>query len=77
MYNPKISRKEADRDLTFRELKTILESMTDDELDMTATVYTEYPDEFWPIKHIFCTKYTDVLDKNHPYFSTVPNDPGY
>lgn len=52
--------------MTYRELKTVLESLTPDQLNMDVTVLNTSDVEFYPVKPV---KSIDVwkLDENHPY----------
>ena len=53
------------KNLTYRELLAIINQLTPEQLDMTATVYDGANDEYLPINAME-TADTDVLDDNHP-----------
>ena len=55
------------KNLTYRELLSMINKLTPEQLNMTATVYDGVNDEFLPINAIE-TPDTDVLDNNHPVF---------
>ena len=55
------------KNLTYRELLSMINKLTPEQLNMTATVYDGANDEFLPINAIE-TPDTDVLDNNHPVF---------
>jgi hypothetical protein len=57
--------------ITYRELQRMLGRMTDEQLDMDISVYSEAPDEFYSVEGIGFIKdgeeASDVLDVGHPY----------
>lgn len=55
--------------MTYNELKKILDNMTSEELNQTATVYLNYEDEFAPISSVLVAQESDILDDGHIYFS--------
>ena len=55
---------------TYRDLLTMLQSMTDEQLDCTPTVYIEGVDEYYPATTLLtASDNNQVLDENHPYIS--------
>lgn len=54
--------------MTYRELKAFVESLSDEHLDCTATVYLEGKDEYIEVNDTTFTVESedDVLDDNHP-----------
>lgn len=58
---------------TYRELLKALKELTEEELDMTATIYDKTFDAYMPIDNTEKTADDDVLDANHPII--VINDP--
>jgi len=58
--------------LTYRELLNSLITLTEDELNMTATVYLADVDEFIPLStFLFSDEENDVLDEGHPYIMSL------
>lgn len=55
--------------ITYRELLNKLNSFTNEQLDMTATIYISDSNEFYGVNQLKITTDTDVLDENHPYLS--------
>lgn len=55
--------------ITYRELLNKIKSFTDEQLDMTATIYVNDTDEFYGVNTVKITTETDTLDENHPYLS--------
>ena len=56
--------------MTYRELKEILNSMTETELNQTVTAYLNLEDEFTPISSVLISDSSeDRLDQGHVYFS--------
>lgn len=56
--------------MTFRGLADRIAQMEPYQLDMTATVYVEGFDEFYPIKDVTVITETGVLDAGHPVMNT-------
>jgi len=55
---------------TYKDLLTMLQSMTAEQLDCTPTVYDPDADEYYPITTLLTAADTnDVLDFDHPYLS--------
>ena len=53
--------------ITYRELITILQGLSEEELDQTATVVNTDSEEVYPISAIKATTETDILDAGHIY----------
>ncbi len=58
---------------TYRELLKALKELTEEELDMTATIYDKTFDAYMPIDYTEKTVDDDVLEAYHPII--VINDP--
>ena len=59
-----------ERVMNYRELKQILNSMTESELDQTATVYVNEEDEFYAVNSVrISDESCDQLDPEHLYLS--------
>ena len=58
---------------TYRELLEALKALTEEELDMTATIYDKTFDAYMHIDYTEMTVDDDVLDECHPVI--VINDP--
>lgn len=57
---------------TFRDLRDALNTLTDEQLDSTLTLYRENEDEFYSVAAVLeCTNEDDVLDKDHPYLQFI------
>jgi hypothetical protein len=58
------------KNLSYKQLAELIGNMTDEQQNMTATVYINGEDEFYPINSIEFSKEgeCDALDDNHPYF---------
>lgn len=54
--------------ISYRELKEVLENMTEEELDQIATVHTENG-EFYPIRTVTITTFDDILAKGQIYLT--------
>ena len=55
---------------TYRDLLTLLQSMTDEQLDCTPTVYIDGVDEYYPATTLLTASDSNqVLNENHPYIS--------
>ena len=61
---------------TYRDLLTMLQSMTNEQLDCTPTIYipdfntTIYGDEYYPVTTLMtASDNNQVLHVDHPYFS--------
>ena len=55
---------------TYRELLTLLQSMTDEQLDCTPTVYIDGVDEYYPATTLMtASDDNQVLPVDHPYIS--------
>ena len=55
---------------TYRDLLTMLQSMNDEQLDCTPTIYDPDLDEYYPVTTLLTASYiNEVLDENHPYLS--------
>ena len=59
--------------LTLRQIKDIVNQLPDHKLDLTATIYDEEEDEFYPIIGNGITgnsedESSDVIGENHPFF---------
>ena len=60
----------ADKNPSYRDLLKHLQTFTEDQLDMTVTVYEKHQDEFFPVQSFEVTgDEPDILDGNHPYIS--------
>lgn len=57
-----------DANITYREILTVLQQLTPEQLDCTATVFVRGIDEYYPVQSFGTTTESDVLDENHPYF---------
>jgi hypothetical protein len=58
--------------MTYRELQSQLEGLSDSQLNMDVTIYRGYDDEYVPAsgKLRFTNEIiTDVLDSEHPYLT--------
>lgn len=53
--------------MMFRQLKDILDNMTEEELSCHIIVRVRSTDEHYPIVALMYTDHTDVLDKGHPH----------
>jgi hypothetical protein len=53
--------------MTYKDLLLRLSAMSNEELEMTATVWVSDFDEFWPVRYVLENPEADVLDKGHPY----------
>lgn len=58
---------------TYRELLNALLELSEEELDMTATIHDVEPDTYYPITSTDKTVELDVLDEGHPVI--IINDP--
>lgn len=55
--------------MTYQELKTILENMNQEQLQMDVTIHVCGVDEFYKVDNDMKFQYgDDVLDDSHPYF---------
>ena len=55
---------------TYRDLLTLLQSMTSEQLNCTPTIYDPDTDEYYPFTTFLTASDTNqTLDKDHPYFS--------
>lgn len=52
--------------LTYRELRDRISELTEDELNLTATVFVEDLNEYWGITETNKSIGDDILDPNHP-----------
>lgn len=50
---------------TYKQLKRILDNMSEEELEQTATVYVGPMDEYMPVCKTGFTSETDILDDGH------------
>ena len=48
--------------MNYRELKKFLNSLNETQLDMTATIYNTYDDEFIPLFSAYSMEDSDVID---------------
>jgi hypothetical protein len=53
---------------TYNDIAKFIEGMTEEQRMMTATVYNNDEEEYYPITKLNVTTDCDVLDENHPYF---------
>ena len=53
---------------TYRDMLAYLNTFTQEQLDLTATVFDSDEDEFYAIDVDNITREADVLDADHPYF---------
>jgi len=54
--------------MTYNQLKNLLSSLTEEQLNMDVTIHALDADEFYPIPaFIISDDSNDVLDNNHPY----------
>jgi len=54
--------------MTYNQLKNLLSSLTEEQLNMDVTIHALDADEFYPIpSFIISDDSNDVLDNNHPY----------
>ncbi len=51
---------------TYRQLLEALQELTEDELDLSVTLYDLQREEYYPLDHCNKTKEADVLDSDHP-----------
>jgi hypothetical protein len=58
---------------TYRQLLNALLELSEEELDMTATIHDVEPDAYYPITATDKTVEADVLDSDHPII--IINDP--
>jgi hypothetical protein len=55
--------------MTYKELKELLIEFSDEQLQMTATVYVTDSDEYWAIDFpAISGEDNEALDTDHPYF---------
>ena len=55
---------------TYRDLLRMLQSMTNEQLDCTPTIYDPDSDEYYPATTLLTASDTNqVLNENHPYIS--------
>jgi len=55
---------------TYRDLLVLLQSMTEQQLDCTPTIYDPDSDEYHPVTTFLTASDTNqVLNEDHPYFS--------
>lgn len=60
------------KNMTYRELKDLLDKFSDQKLDMNVVVYHADATEFYPVDVIsFSTNENDVLDEGHPVLNLV------
>lgn len=55
----------------YRDLKTVLDTMTEDELNQDVTVEIS-DEEFVAVNFCDVIEYTDILDAGHIFLSTLP-----
>lgn len=51
--------------ITYRDLLESLEDLTEDQLDMTVTVYDADLDEYFPVNNATISNDDDILGHNH------------
>ena len=51
---------------TYRELLLTLSELSEDELDLTATIYDKSFEAYYPVSGTETTDDDDILDANHP-----------
>lgn len=55
---------------TYRDLLVMIQSMSEDQLDSTPTVYDGDTDEYYPMTTLFTASDShQVLDEDHPYLT--------
>jgi len=55
---------------TYKELLSLLLSLTPEQLNCTPTIYNEDNDEYYPVSTFLTASDTNcVLDNDHPYFA--------
>ena len=54
--------------LMYRQLRDMLNAMTEEELSCDVTALLTDAGEFVPVSALVYADHTDVLDKGHPYF---------
>lgn len=52
--------------MNYRKLARLIDSMTDEEKDMTVTIFVPGVDEYYPATVAYTDEECDVLDPNHP-----------
>ena len=55
--------------MTYRQLEKKISRMTDEEKDLTATVYLKHADEYIAVERLEETNDDGVLDLGHPVLS--------
>lgn len=53
--------------MTYKQMLSFINELSDEQLEMDVTVYLETDDEFFPVLDFAVTDETDVLDTDHPY----------
>jgi hypothetical protein len=53
--------------LTWRQILNRLNQLTEEQLDMEATVYDHWEEEYYPINDLDVADCTDVLDEMTPF----------
>lgn len=63
--------------MTYRDIKEALEKLDDQQLDMDATIYDCFRDEFYLINRWRINNRDDdngdILDEGHPYLTFMPS----
>ncbi len=55
---------------TFRDVLTLLQSLSAEQLDCTPTIYDSDNDEYYPVTTLLTASDSNqVLNKDHPYFA--------
>ena len=58
---------------TYRQLLEALQELTEDELDLSVTLYDSQREEYYPLNYCGKTEGDDVVDHDHPIL--IFNDP--
>ena len=54
--------------IIYKQLKEMLNSMSEDELSCTVTMFIKEADEFLPVEALSYSDRIDILDEGHPFF---------
>ena len=60
--------------MTYKQLLAALKELSEDELELTATIYSKNDDQYWIAEFTDRSKFDDVIERDHPII--VFNDKG-
>ena len=60
--------------MTYKQLLSALKELSEDELELTATIYSKNDDQYWIAEFTDRSKLDDAIERDHPII--VFNDKG-